>query len=159
MGASASTTNISPIMSQTEPTVVTENYTEATATNKTTDIRKAFKHQASFLEDGNRQLTATFNNRLPNVNGTLSGRIGELSHEVQQLKSEVSQVKNRLDQMEGGVGEMKTRLNQIEGRSFNKSRILPRHTLSSIRSSSLMSALRSLVIFRLPLMAFRSCNF
>ena len=30
------------------------------------------------------------------------------------------------------MGEMKTRLNQMEGRSFNRSRILPRHTLSSI---------------------------
>lgn len=146
-------------MSRTQPVYVTEETYQSHRARQDTDIRAEFGRQAALIEDGNRQLTATFNNKLSNVNGTLSGRVGELSHEVQQLKSEVSQVKNRLDQMEGGVGEMKTRLNQIEGRSFNKSRILPRHTLSSIRSSSLMSALRSLVIFRLPLMAFRSCNF
>ncbi|PVH68433.1 hypothetical protein DL98DRAFT_662180 [Cadophora sp. DSE1049] len=133
-------------MSQTEPTFVTEDVYRSYRDRQDNDIRKAFKQQASLIEDGNRQLTATFNNKLSNVNGTLSGRIGELSHEVQQLKSEVSQVKNRLDQMEGDMGEMKSdigemksdmgemkaRLNQMEGRSFNRSRVQPRHTLSSI---------------------------
>ncbi|KAL5331350.1 hypothetical protein ACEPPN_000880 [Leptodophora sp. 'Broadleaf-Isolate-01'] len=100
-------------MAQTEPTLITA------------DTRRRHPQQASLIEDGNKELTATFNNKLSNVNGTLSGRIGELSHEVQQLKSEVSQVK-------GDMGEMKARLNQMERRSFNRSRVQPRHTLSSI---------------------------
>jgi len=37
-----------------------------------------------------------------------------------------------LGEMKGDMGEMKAKLNQMEGRSFNRSRILPRHTLSSI---------------------------
>ena len=140
-------------MSRTQPVYVTEETYQSHRARQDTDIRAEFGRQAALIEDGNRQLTATFNNKLSNVNGTLSGRVGELSHEVQQLKSEVSQVKSevsqvksevsqvkiRLDQIEGDMGEMKgdmgemkARLNQMEGRSFNRSRILPRHTLSSI---------------------------
>lgn len=37
-----------------------------------------------------------------------------------------------MGEMKGDMGEMKAKLNQMEGRSFNRSRILPRHTLSSI---------------------------
>jgi len=69
----------------------------------------------AFIEDGNRQLTATFNNKLSNVNGTLSGRVGELSHEVQQLKSEVSQVKSEVSQVKSEVSQVKKRLDHIEG--------------------------------------------
>ncbi|KAH9212800.1 hypothetical protein DL95DRAFT_463630 [Leptodontidium sp. 2 PMI_412] len=120
-------------MSQTEPAFVTEDTYRSYRDRQDSDIRKAFIQQASLIEDGNRQLTSTFNNKLSSVNGTLSGRIGELSHEVQQLKSEVSQVKSRLGHIEGDMGEMKARLNQIEGRSFNRSMVQPRYTLSSIR--------------------------
>ncbi|PVH69908.1 hypothetical protein DL98DRAFT_598251 [Cadophora sp. DSE1049] len=84
-------------MSQTEPTFVTEDTYRSYRDRQDSDIRKAFIQQASLIENGNRQLTATFNNKLSNVNGTLSGRIGELSHEVQKLKSEVSQVKVRMN--------------------------------------------------------------
>ncbi|KAL5325388.1 hypothetical protein ACEPPN_006513 [Leptodophora sp. 'Broadleaf-Isolate-01'] len=79
-------------MSQTEPTFVTEDVYRNYRDRQDNDIRKVFKQQASLIEDGNRHLTATFNNKLSNVNGTLSSRIGELSHEVQQLKSEISQI-------------------------------------------------------------------
>ncbi|KAG4413286.1 hypothetical protein IFR04_013577 [Cadophora malorum] len=102
-------------MSRTQPAYVTEETYQSHRSRQDTDIRREFGRQAALIEKGNKQLqvdlTTTFNNKLSNVNGTLSGRVGELSHEVQKRKSEVS---------------------QMEGRSFNRSRILPRHTLSSI---------------------------
>merc|ERR1711977_221341 len=98
------------IMSRTQPVYVTEETYQSHRARQDTDIRAEFGRQAALIEDGNRQLTATFNNKLSNVNGTLSGRVGELSHEVQQLKSEVSQVKKRLDHIEGDVGEVRSSL-------------------------------------------------
>jgi len=123
-------------MSRTQPAYVTEETYQYHRARQDTDIRGEFGRQASLIEQGNRQLrtdlTTTFNDKLSNVNGTLSGRIGELSNTVQQVKDEVHQVKARLDHIEDDVGEMKARLNQMEGRSFNRSRVQPRHTLSVI---------------------------
>ncbi|PVH70340.1 hypothetical protein DL98DRAFT_597903 [Cadophora sp. DSE1049] len=97
-------------MSRTQPAYITEETYQSHRARQDTDIRGEFGRQASLIEGGNRQLTATFNNKLSNVNGTLSGRIGELSHEVQQLKEEVHQVKDRLDHIEGDMGEVKSSL-------------------------------------------------
>ena len=98
-------------MSRTQPAYVTEETYQYHRARQDTDIRAEFGRQAALIEDGNRQLTATFNNKLSNVNGTLSGRVGELSHEVQQLKSEVSQVKSE-------VSQVKIRLGSYRGRCW-----------------------------------------
>merc|ERR1712000_422508 len=103
---STSSSSLTTIMSRTQPVYVTEETYQSHRARQDTDIRAEFGRQAALIEDGNRQLTATFNNKLSNVNGTLSGRVGEVS----QVKSEVSQVKKRLDHIEGDVGEVRSSL-------------------------------------------------
>jgi len=103
-------------MSRTQPVYVTEETYQSHRARQDTDIRAEFGRQAALIEDGNRQLTATFNNKLSNVNGTLSGRVGELSHEVQQLKSEVSQVKSEVSQVKSEVSQVKSEVSQVKKR-------------------------------------------
>merc|ERR1712000_472105 len=112
---STSSSSLTTIMSRTQPVYVTEETYQSHRARQDTDIRAEFGRQAALIEDGNRQLTATFNNKLSNVNGTLSGRVGELSHEVQQVKSEVSQVKSEVSQVKSEVSQVKKRLDHIEG--------------------------------------------
>ncbi|KAH8674369.1 hypothetical protein BGZ60DRAFT_429385 [Tricladium varicosporioides] len=147
-------------MSQTETRFITEDAYRALRTKQDNDIQGEFARQAVLIGNGNKQLrdelsslSKTFDNRLASVNGTLGGRLVELSNEllrvkgdiqqlkdevgqvkdeVGQVKDEVGQVKDEVGQVKDEVGEIKTRLNQMEGRSFNRARFLPWHSISSI---------------------------
>lgn len=92
--------------------------------------------QAFLIENGNKQLhddlTITFDTWLSTVHGTLSGRLGELNNEMGRVKTDLPNLEDEVGQVKDEVAKVQARLNQMEGRSFNKSRILPYHTVAVI---------------------------
>jgi chromosome segregation ATPase len=114
------------------------------------DLRREFVILHTRIEEGNENLRAElvqeFNNNLSTTEGTLSGKLGllaneldnvkvdlrSLKNEVGEVKNEVGEVKNEVGEVKNEVGEVNARLNQMEGRSYNKSRFLPSQAIESI---------------------------
>ena len=94
-------------MTEVQSRFITEEDYRGHREKQDKDLHREFGIQQSLIEKGNEKLR------------------GELVQEINNVKDEVGYVKDRL-------GYVEARLDQMEGRSYNKSRFLPRHNIARI---------------------------
>lgn len=90
------------------------------------DIRGEFERQTALIEAGNKQLRDDFDNKLATVNGTLSGKLGELNTELGIVKKDLHSLKDEVQEhgvllAQHGIllADLANRLERIEGVRMN----------------------------------------
>jgi hypothetical protein len=132
-------------MAEVEPRFINEDSYMRYRTKQDGDIRKEFKRQSNLIKTVRDDLSTAISAANENLRHELSTAFND------KLSDKVGQVKDE-------VGEIKARLNQMEGRSYNKSRFLPWHNIASIGVYRPNIGFETLEYFRERSTSFGICN-